>query len=67
MAKYTLLGALHDSAKVPAQVVTNLTTIPIMQDRYYAASPYNLVRIILGKTEPGDDDHANVYYEPLPA
>ncbi len=24
---------------------------PAMQDRYYAASPYNLVRIILGKAQ----------------
>jgi uncharacterized protein (DUF1015 family) len=34
---------------------------PAMQDRYYAASPYNLVRIILGKPESGDGDHENVY------
>ena len=34
---------------------------PEMQDRYYAASPYNLVRIILGKAEPGDGEKANVY------
>jgi uncharacterized protein (DUF1015 family) len=32
-----------------------------MQQRYYEASPYNLVRIILGKHEPGDDDNNNVY------
>ena len=32
-----------------------------MQERYYAASPYNLVRIILGKAEAGDSDAANVY------
>jgi uncharacterized protein (DUF1015 family) len=31
-----------------------------MQDRYYAASPYNLVRIILGHREPDDADD-NVY------
>ena len=31
-----------------------------MQDRYYAASPHNLVRIILGKREPGDNGQ-NVY------
>jgi len=29
---------------------------PAMQQRYYEASPYNLVRIILGKHEPGDTD-----------
>jgi uncharacterized protein (DUF1015 family) len=34
---------------------------PAMQDAYYAASPYNLVRIILGKREAGDDDRNNVY------
>ncbi len=34
---------------------------PAMQDRYYAASPYNLVRIILGKPQPGDNEQDNVY------
>ncbi len=34
---------------------------PAMQDRYYAASPYNLVRIILGRREPSDDSANNVY------
>ena len=34
---------------------------PAMQDRYYAASPYNLVRIILGKAQPGDNEQGNVY------
>ena len=29
---------------------------PEMQQRYYEASPYNLVRVIFGKHEP-DDDH----------
>ena len=33
---------------------------PEMQERYYAASPYNLVRIILGKREPCRKDD-NVY------
>jgi uncharacterized protein (DUF1015 family) len=33
---------------------------PEMQDRYYAASPYNLVRIILGKREPCREED-NVY------
>jgi uncharacterized protein (DUF1015 family) len=31
-----------------------------MQERYYTACPYNLVRIILGKREPGDNGQ-NVY------
>lgn len=34
---------------------------PQMQDRYYAASPQNLVRIILGKPESGDNESTNVY------
>ena len=34
---------------------------PEMQDKYYARSPYNLVRVILGKAEPGDDEKINVY------
>jgi uncharacterized protein (DUF1015 family) len=34
---------------------------PEMQERYYEASPYNLVRIILGKHLPGDADGENVY------
>lgn len=34
---------------------------PAMQDRYYAASPYNLVRVILGKHLPNDNDESNVY------
>jgi uncharacterized protein (DUF1015 family) len=34
---------------------------PSMQDRYYTASPYNLVRVILGKSQPGDGEQSNVY------
>jgi uncharacterized protein (DUF1015 family) len=34
---------------------------PAMQQRYYAASPFNLVRIILGLREPGDNTTENVY------
>ncbi len=32
-----------------------------LQDEYYALSPYNVVRLIKGKEEPGDDDQHNVY------
>src|SRR5215469_14580909 len=32
-----------------------------MQERYYAASPYNLVRIILGRREASDNTRENVY------
>ncbi len=34
---------------------------PEMQERYYAASPHNLVRIILGQRFPGDGERDNVY------
>ncbi len=34
---------------------------PALQERYYAASPYNLVRIILGRREASDTPTANVY------
>jgi uncharacterized protein (DUF1015 family) len=34
---------------------------PAMQSAYYEASPFNLVRIILGKKEPGDTETNNVY------
>ncbi len=34
---------------------------PEMQDRYYAASPYNLVRIILGKRNANDGPTGNPY------
>jgi uncharacterized protein (DUF1015 family) len=32
-----------------------------MRERYYASSPYNLVRIILGKPSPGDNEKDNPY------
>ena len=34
---------------------------PAMQDRYYAASPYNLIAIEKGKTQPDDSPQNNVY------
>ncbi|HZQ93285.1 MAG TPA: DUF1015 domain-containing protein [Terriglobales bacterium] len=34
---------------------------PAMQERYYQASPYNLVRIELGRALDSDNDHENVY------
>jgi hypothetical protein len=45
----------YDPAKVdPARVVTQPydKITPQMQNRYYDAEPHNLVRIILGKTQP---------------
>jgi uncharacterized protein (DUF1015 family) len=34
---------------------------PAMQERYYQASPYNLIRVILGKHLPNDTEQENVY------
>jgi uncharacterized protein (DUF1015 family) len=34
---------------------------PAMQQSYYDASPYNLIRVILGKHLPKDNDAENVY------
>jgi uncharacterized protein (DUF1015 family) len=38
---------------------------PDMQSRYYAASPYNLVRLIKGKATRGDSPQDNVYTRAL--
>jgi len=56
----------YDSNRIPhmADVVTQPydKISPEMQDRYYAASPYNLIRVILGKKLTGDtEDGENVY------
>ena len=46
------------AAQVVTQPYDKIT--PAMQDRYFAASPYNLVRIILGRRDP-DHPADNVY------
>ena len=54
----------YDPLRVtPAKVVTQPydKISPEMQERYYAASPYNLVRIILGHRDAGDNTEHNVY------
>jgi uncharacterized protein (DUF1015 family) len=54
----------YDPARVDlTQVVTQPydKVTPEMQNRYYDASPHNLVRIILGKTQPTDRLAENVY------
>jgi uncharacterized protein (DUF1015 family) len=47
------------AAQVVTQPYDKIT--PAMQERYYAASPYNLVRIILGRRETQDNACNNVY------
>ncbi len=54
----------YDPARVDlTQVVTQPydKITPEMQNRYYDASPHNLVRIILGKPQPTDHLKENVY------
>lgn len=47
------------AADVVTQPYDKIT--PAMQERYYAASPYNLVRIILGRGQANDNTAQNVY------
>jgi uncharacterized protein (DUF1015 family) len=54
----------YDPARVSVpQVVTQPydKITPEMQERYYAASPYNLVRVILGKMHAGDHTGDSTY------
>ncbi len=54
----------YDPERVPVQQVVTQPydkITPALQERYYQASPYNLVRIILGKRLPGDGEAENVY------
>src|SRR5213596_3707756 len=54
----------YDPARValPSVVTQPYDKItPEMQDRYYASSPYNLVRIILGKQQTGDHPGESTY------
>jgi uncharacterized protein (DUF1015 family) len=47
---------LEDVVTQPYDKIT-----PEMQQAYYDRSPYNLIRVILGKKEASDDDSHNVY------
>jgi uncharacterized protein (DUF1015 family) len=54
----------YDPSRVSlSQVVTQPydKITPEMQERYYAASPYNLVRLILGKQQASDHSGDNTY------
>jgi len=54
----------YNPEQVPVQQVATQPydkITPAMQERYYQASPYNLVRIILGKRQPDDGATENVY------
>jgi len=61
---YPFRALRYNPAKVNAQDVVTQPydkISPAMQARYYQSSPYNLIRVILGLHEPGDDEHNNVY------
>src|ERR1700758_5277331 len=65
MAQIAPFRALrYDPHRVP---LTKVVTQPYdkitlqMQDHYYDYSPYNLVRIILGRPHPSDGDNRNLY------
>ena len=51
-----------DKAVPPENLVTQPydKISPAMRSRYLAASPYNLVRVILGERGPADSDRHNV-------
>ena len=55
--RYSALAG--DPAKLVTEPYDKIT--PRMQARYLAASPYNLVRIILGEKRASDSDSDNVY------
>jgi uncharacterized protein (DUF1015 family) len=61
---YPFRAFRYDPQRVsPAQVVTQPydKITPALQDRYYEASPHNLVRVILGRLEENDNPANNVY------
>jgi uncharacterized protein (DUF1015 family) len=56
---YPFRALRYDPARVNMENVVTQPydkITPAMQQRYYDASPYNLVRIILGKREPNDTE-----------
>jgi uncharacterized protein (DUF1015 family) len=50
------VGAMSDVVAPPYDVIG-----PELQDRLYAASPYNVIRLELNRTEPGDTPEDNRY------
>ena len=57
-------GVIYNTQRVkPADVLTQPydKITPEMQEEYLRRSPYNLIRIELGKEEPGDNDSVNRY------
>ena len=65
MAKiYPFRGLRYAAGSVPLEKVVTQPYDKIshdMQERYYAAHPQNIVRIVLGRSEPGDTGKENIY------
>lgn len=64
MRIYPFRAFRYNTAKVPLEKVVTQPydkISPAMQQSYYDASPYNLVRVILGKRFDTDTDAENVY------
>ena len=56
---YPFRALRYDPARVNMEDVVTQPydkITPAMQDQYYKASPYNLVRVILGKRQPDDTE-----------
>jgi uncharacterized protein (DUF1015 family) len=61
---YPFRALRYDPARVNMEDVVTQPydkITPAMQERYYEASPYNLIRVILGKHFPTDNEQENVY------
>jgi uncharacterized protein (DUF1015 family) len=61
---YPFRALRYDPARVNMEDVVTQPydkITPAMQQQYYEASPYNLIRVILGKHEPNDTEESNVY------
>lgn len=50
------VGSLSDVIAPPYDVID-----PELQDQLYKKHPANVVRLILNRDEPGDDEHSNRY------
>ena len=61
---YPFRALRYDTSRVKMEDVVTQPydkITPAMQQRYYEASPYNLIRVILGKQFPTDTDDENCY------
>jgi len=61
---YPFRALRYDTSRVKMEDVVTQPydkITPAMQERYYETSPYNLIRVILGKQFPTDTDEENCY------